>query len=232
MKTTSFAVLGPTLGLIVGVLASVEDDIFDREEQRTLVLTSLALALGIGRALWSLGPEGEMFEGSISRTLQPEGRPDSQTSYLVVRMLVHGENPHGMIGLETFAPYDFSSRGPVPGMASAPIVLMSGGRPELTTSAAPLAAVRRPGVHGVSDRDDDLHLLAPSWRSGSWSAGSAGAKAARFALLLGGEHAVPDRRPDVHLAQTAGRRLRPARRCIWVLERRPCGRGSRSEPAT
>jgi hypothetical protein len=183
VKTTSFAVLGPTLGLIIGVLVSVEEDIFDREEQRTLVLTSLALGLGIARALWSLGPEGEMFEGSISRTLQPEGRPDSQTSYLVVRMLVHGENPHGTIGLETFAPFDFSSRGPVPGMASAPIVLMTGGRPELTSSAAPWQPFDAQGFMAfrIAMMTFTCSAFLALWQL---VRKVGGARAARFALLL------------------------------------------------
>jgi hypothetical protein len=184
VKTTCFAVLGPTLGLIVGVLAGVEEDIFDREEQRTLVLTSLALGLGIARALWSFGPEGEMFEGSVSRTLQPEGRPDSQTSYLVVRMLVHGENPHGTIGLETFAPFDFSSRGPVPGMASAPIVLMIGGRPELTSSAAPWQPFDAQGFMAfrIAMMTFTCSAFLALWQL---VRKVGGAKAARFAVLLG-----------------------------------------------
>ena len=183
VKTVSFAVLGPALGLIVGVLVVVDEDIFDREERRTLVLTSLALALGIARALWSLGPEGEMFEGSIARTLQPEGRPDSQTSYLVVRMLVHGENPHGVIGLETFAPYDFSSRGPVPGMASAPIVLMTGGRPELTSSEAPWQPFDAQGFMAfrIAMMTFTCWAFLALWQL---IRKVGGAKAARFALLL------------------------------------------------
>jgi hypothetical protein len=44
-------------------------------------------------------------------------------------MLTNGANLQETIGLETFAPYNFSSRGPVPGMASAPIMLMPGPGP-------------------------------------------------------------------------------------------------------
>lgn len=134
VKTTCFAVLGPALGLMLGVLVSCEEDIFDPEEQRTLAIASLALGLGIARSLWSLGPDGELFEGGISRTLQAEGRPDSQTSYQVTQLLANGVDPYSKFkeADQLFDPYNFSSRGPVPGMASAPIILMSGGRPQLS----------------------------------------------------------------------------------------------------
>jgi hypothetical protein len=223
VKTTSFAILGPALGLIIGVVVSLEEEVFDREEQRTLVLTSLALALGIARAVWSLGPDGEMFEGTVSRTLQPEGRPDSQTSYLVVRMLVHGENPNGMIGLETFAPYDFSSRGPIPGMASAPIVLMSGGRPELTTSAAPWQPFDGQGF--MAFRIAMMTFTCTAFLA-LWQLvrGLAGAKAARFALLLG--VSTPFLIDD--LMFTWPKLLAAAFVLIallWVIERRPIEAG-------
>ena len=43
-----------------------------------LLIVSLALGLAIGRSLWSLGPEGELFEGTISHTIVrrgPAGQP-------------------------------------------------------------------------------------------------------------------------------------------------------------
>jgi hypothetical protein len=130
VKTTCFAILGPVLGLILGVLAGLEHDVFEPEEQRALAFTSIALALGIARSLWSLGPEAELYEGGITRTLVPEGRPDSRTPYLVTGLLANGAGPYAKDGGELlFIPYNFSSRGPMAGIASAPIVLMSGARP-------------------------------------------------------------------------------------------------------
>ncbi len=219
VKTTSFAVLGPALGLIIGVVVSLEDDVFEPEERRTLVLTSLALALGIARALWSFGPEGEMFEGSIARTLQPEGRPDSQTSYLVARLLVHGAPPYGKIGLETFQPYNFSSRGPVPGMASAPIMLMSGTRPALTTSEFAWQPFDGQGfmAYRIAMMTFSCSAFLALWqlvrRVG-------GARAARFALLL----AVSTPFVIDDLMFTWPKLLAAAFALIgflWVIERRP-----------
>jgi hypothetical protein len=134
-RVTSFAILGPVLGLMFGVLVGAgAGDFLSTEERRVLVLVSLALGLILARSLWSLGPEGELYEGSISRTLVPEGRPDSRTSFLVTELAENGEAPYGPVGGQIFAPYNFSSRGPLPGVAVAPIVLVTGGN---TFLAAP-----------------------------------------------------------------------------------------------
>jgi len=134
-RVTSFAILGPALGLMLGVLIGAgKGDFLSAEERRILVLVSLALGLILARSLWSLGPEGELYEGAISRTLVPEGRPDSRISFQVTQLATTGEGPYGPIGGQLFAPYNFSSRGPLPGIAVAPIVLVTGGH---TFLAAP-----------------------------------------------------------------------------------------------
>ena len=80
------------------------------------------LGFAIGRALWSLGPEGELFAGTISRTLQVGDRSDSRIPFLIPQLIAHHHGPYSQIATEYFAPYNFSSRGPLPGLASAPIV--------------------------------------------------------------------------------------------------------------
>ncbi len=133
-----FAVLAPTLGLLLGgLLGGGPEDMLDGEEQRALLIVALALGLAIGRALWSLGPAGELYEGTISRTLVPEGRPDSRIPFLVPEMIANGGHPYGEAASALFAPYNFSSRGPLAGLASTPIVLLSGGSPELNLPEAP-----------------------------------------------------------------------------------------------
>ena len=127
-RITCFAVLAPVLGLMLGTLIGAgEEDFLSPEERRVLVLVSLVLGLVLARSLWSLGPDSELYEGAVSRTLVPEGRPDSRTPFLVTELVTTGEAPYGPTGNELFAPYNFSSRGPAPGIASAPIVLMTGG---------------------------------------------------------------------------------------------------------
>jgi hypothetical protein len=132
-RLACFALLAPVLVLMAAVLLRHgPGDLLEREERRLLLIVSLALGLAIGRSLWSLGPEGELFEGTISHTIVPEGRPDSRIPFLIPELVNTGGQPYGSGASELFAPYNFSSRGPLPGLASTPIVLMSGASPELT----------------------------------------------------------------------------------------------------
>ncbi len=128
----SFAVVGPVLGLMFGILLAAGDEEFlTPEERRTLLLVGIPVGLAIARSFLYYGPEGELNAGQISRNLVTEARPDSHTSFVVVEMVAHGTHPYSAEGLPLFLPYMFSSRGPVAGIASAPIVLLSGGHPIL-----------------------------------------------------------------------------------------------------
>ncbi len=184
-RLACFAVLAPVLGLLLGGLLGVgPDDLLAPEEQRALFLVSLALGLAISRSLWSLGPIAELYEGSISRTLVPEGRPDSRTSFLVTALVANGEAPYGPVGSTLFIPYNFSSRGPFPGMASAPIVLMTGGRPPLGAPDQPWQPFDAQGFMAfrIAMITFSCAALLSLWELVRRIGGS---KAARFALLLG-----------------------------------------------
>lgn len=129
-RATCFAVAAPVLAtLLAGLLWAPPEEIFDPEERRCLLVVGCVLGLAVARALWSLGPEGELYAGTISRTLEVGDRSDSRISFIVPTLVAHGAGPYGSLGTEQFSPYNFSSRGPLPGLASAPVVLLSGGRP-------------------------------------------------------------------------------------------------------
>ncbi|MBS1883302.1 MAG: hypothetical protein JSS97_10150 [Actinobacteria bacterium] len=132
-KWTCAAVVGPVLGLMFGMLvvAPPEEEFLDAEERRTLLLVGIPVGLAIARSFWFYGPIGELNAGEISRNLWTEARPDSHISFVVVEMVAHGTHPYGAEGFHLFDPYLFSSRGPIAGIASAPIVLATGGRPIL-----------------------------------------------------------------------------------------------------
>jgi hypothetical protein len=87
------------------------------------------LGLAVSRSLWSLGPEGELYAGTISRTLEVGDRSDSRISFGVVQLAARGEDPYGQLATILFKPYNFSSRGSSPGLAAIPVVSLVGGRP-------------------------------------------------------------------------------------------------------
>jgi hypothetical protein len=99
------------------------------DERVVLILVVLLVAIGIGRAAWSQGPTGELYGGTISRTLDADLRSDSRISYNVVMLAAHGDRPYGKVGRSYYAPYNFYARGPLAGLATAPVVLAGGATP-------------------------------------------------------------------------------------------------------
>lgn len=118
-------VLAPVL-IVVAIMAARLRPSLRQGEGATLALASAAFAATLGRTLWSLGPPGELYGGTISRTLEVGDRSDSRISYHVVSLVANGLNPYEAQGATLFAPYLFSDRGPLPGMISAPVALLAG----------------------------------------------------------------------------------------------------------
>ncbi len=139
-RTVCFALAGPALGFLLGVLLwAGPEEILEPEERRCLLVVGCVLGLAIARALWSLGPEGELYAGTISRTLEVGDRSDSRISFILPQLVANHEGPYGPLGIEQFSPYNFSSRGPLPGLASAPVVLLAGGHPPASYPDQPWA---------------------------------------------------------------------------------------------
>jgi hypothetical protein len=183
-RTFAFACCAPLLGLLLGVLVAGGGDLLDRDEQRALLIVSLALILTIAKSVWSVGPAGEWFAGTISRTLNSEGRPDSNIAFHVVQLIAHGAHPYGRAAETLFSPYNFSSRGPLPGMATAPVVFLSGGHPPLAPPEEPWSPFDAQGfmAYRIAMISFSCTVFLALWdlvgRLG-------GIRAARFALLLG-----------------------------------------------
>lgn len=133
-QATSLAVLAPVLAVLgAGLfLADEPEGLLAPEERRALLIVGSLLGLAISRALWSLGPDGELFAGQISRTLEVGSRPDSRIPFHVVQLVANGTAPYSELGSSYFSPYNFSSRGPLAGIAETPLVLLGGGRPPTT----------------------------------------------------------------------------------------------------
>jgi len=129
-RTVCFALFVPVLGFVVGTLVLAGPrELLSREERRVLLVVGCVLGLAVGRSLWSLGPEGELFAGTISRTLEVGDRSDSRISFYVVQFVATGKGPYSAEANILLRPYNFSSRGPLPGLAASPVVLLAGGRP-------------------------------------------------------------------------------------------------------
>lgn len=165
------------------VLALADGPIFSPEERRTLLTVGCVLGIAIGRALWSLGPEGELYAGTVSKTLEVGDRSDSRISFIISQLIAHHEGPYGPLGTYLFAPYNFSSRGPVPGLASAPVVMMTGGHPSAAYPETPWTPFDREGF--VAYRVAMMTFAATAFL-GLWDLlrRLAGFRVARFGLLL------------------------------------------------
>jgi hypothetical protein len=91
-----------------------------------LAVTALAVlltAFAIAKANVSQGPPGELYAGTVSRSLAVGGRSDSRVSYHLAQAAAHHYGPYSPEAERYFSPWSFSSRGPFAGLLAAPIVL-------------------------------------------------------------------------------------------------------------
>lgn len=111
------------------------------------VIGAAALVAGfaVAKANVSTGPAGELYAGTISRTLEVGGHSDSRISFHVVQLVANNFPPFAVRGgtpawrwiADTttlfgrdappyFAPWSFASRGPIAGLLASPIVMATG----------------------------------------------------------------------------------------------------------
>jgi hypothetical protein len=183
-RLTCFALLAPVLGLLAGCLVGAEPaEVFEADERRALLIVGAVLGVAVGRALWSLGPPGELYAGGVSRTLEVGDRPDSRVPFIVPQLIAHDGGPYGSLANLFYAPYNFSSRGPLPGLGSTPLVLMAGGRPPAAFADQPWAPFDPQGF--MAFRLAMMTFACTAFLS-LWDLVRriAGTGAARFALLL------------------------------------------------
>jgi hypothetical protein len=121
------------------------NDVVRSGESTAIVLFLLVFAIGLGVSVWSLGPEGELYGGTISRTLEAGPRSDSRISFNVIALLAHGDSPYGERGTFYYAPYNFYARGPVAGLAAGALVMAGGAAPQRGYPDAPWEPFDREG---------------------------------------------------------------------------------------
>lgn len=139
-RLTCVALLLPVLALLLGcLLATGPGELLDPAERRCLLVAGGVLGFAIGRAVWSLGPSEELYAGTVSRTLEVGDRSDSRIPFVIPQLVANDAGPYSALAKSFFAPYDFSSRGPLPGLGSTPVVLLAGGRPPASFAEQPWA---------------------------------------------------------------------------------------------
>lgn len=97
---------------------------------RLLAVVVLAVAAIVAKSSYSVGPEGELFRGTISRNFQVSDRIDSRYSFYVVQVAAHHGSPAAPAADKLFGPWTFFSRGPIAGLTAIPIVMATGGEPQ------------------------------------------------------------------------------------------------------
>ncbi|MBV9127422.1 MAG: hypothetical protein JO117_04975, partial [Verrucomicrobia bacterium] len=101
-------------------------------EWRVLRLAGLVLVFALTKATVSVGPAGELYGDTISRSLEVGSRSDSRIAFHTVQLVAHGTSPFSTLGRSYFTQWGFTARGPLPGLASAPLVLVAGARVPVT----------------------------------------------------------------------------------------------------
>jgi len=102
---------------------------FPRHAGTVVAATALLAGLGVAKANLSIGPAGELFRGTVSRTLEVGGHSDSRTSYHIVQLVAAHAGPFSADARSYYSPWSFANRGPLGGLIAAPVVLAMGGTP-------------------------------------------------------------------------------------------------------
>lgn len=90
---------------------------------------TLLVGFAVAKANLSIGPAGELFGGTVSRTLAVGGHSDSRTSYHIVQLVAHHAGPFSAEAESYYSPWSFANRGPIGGLIAAPLVLALGADP-------------------------------------------------------------------------------------------------------
>ncbi len=100
-------------------------------ECRVLAISGLVVIAATMKATYAGGPEGELYAGTISRTLAVGDRSDARISFHVFQVLAQHAAPSSVTAERYFSPWTFFSRGPLAGLIASPIALATSGPPPL-----------------------------------------------------------------------------------------------------
>jgi hypothetical protein len=97
--------------------------------RRLLGVVALVALAVVAKSFYSVGPEGELFRGTVSRNFEMADRIDSRYSFYVVQGAGRQLAPYAPQLEAFFAPWTFFSRGPLAGLAAIPVVMATNGVP-------------------------------------------------------------------------------------------------------
>jgi hypothetical protein len=92
-------------------------------ERKTLLVMSILICIAVAKSTYSVDPAGELYGGTISRTLEVGARSDSRVPYIAVQLAGLRLSGYSDFATHMFAPWNFSHRGPVAGLAAAAVAL-------------------------------------------------------------------------------------------------------------
>ena len=126
------------------------------------------------------------------------------------QLVAHGAGPFSALAASYFSPFDFSSRGPLAGLASAPIVFAAGGRPPAELPNQPWTPFDPQGF--MAFRIAAMAFASTAFLS-LWTLIRTPRRPPRRALrpAAGGDDAVPGARDLVHVAEAVRRVIRDPR---------------------
>jgi hypothetical protein len=118
---------GAVIALIVCGLAWTSREPSDLRlslsESKALFVALLVTLVAAGRSIHSLGVQGELYGGTVTRTLEADDRSDSRVPFLIAINVANHWNPFAPESQAFYSPYTFVSRGPLVGLAATPAVL-------------------------------------------------------------------------------------------------------------
>ncbi|MGH7944829.1 MAG: hypothetical protein ACREH8_05755 [Opitutaceae bacterium] len=123
--------LGFALWVSVGLAARRRDwdRVMSGSLRRMLAVSALIAVVVVAKSNYSIGPQGELYRGTVSRNMEMTDRIDSRFSFYVVQAAVHHWGPGSPKTEKFFAPWTFFSRGPLAGLITIPVVMATNGHP-------------------------------------------------------------------------------------------------------
>lgn len=91
-------------------------------EKKVCLIVFATILIASAKATYSLGPSGELYGGTISRTLEVGDRSDSRINYHLEQIFAYRWGARSPGANQLLGPWDFSQRGPVAALAAAPLV--------------------------------------------------------------------------------------------------------------